>query len=65
MDYRVTVRYGERRQRHHTLEVQASDVAEALRLAATRIPSEIVSTADLVEIRPAPDPEARSYLGEE
>lgn len=64
MDYRVTVRYGEGRQRHHTLEVEAPHVAEALRAAAERIPADVVRTADLVEIRRAPDPESRSYLGE-
>lgn len=65
MNYRVTIRYGQDRQRHHTLDVEASDLAHALRIAAERIPSEIVETADLAEVRPAPDPEERSYLGEE
>jgi hypothetical protein len=64
MNYRVTVRYGERRQRHHTLDVEAPDLPGALRAAAERIPSEIADTADLAEVRPAPDPDQRTYLGE-
>lgn len=62
--YRVTVRHG-RPQRYHVLEVEAADVAQALRDAADRLPAAVVEEADLVEIRTSVDPEGRSYLGEE
>ena len=62
--YRVTVRHG-RPQRYHTLEVEAPDVADALRDAADRLPADVVGEADLVELRTSVDPERRSYLGEE
>jgi hypothetical protein len=47
------------------LEVEAADVAQALRDAADRLPAAVVEEADLVEIRTSVDPEGRSYLGEE
>lgn len=65
MMFQVTVRYGSRYQRYHTYRVDAGDLPEALRSAAEAMPGEIVEQADLVEIRPAPDPEARSYMGDE
>lgn len=61
----VTVRYGTRRQRYHTVDVDADDIADALRAAADAVPDEITDAADLVEIRRAVDPDRRSYLGEE
>jgi hypothetical protein len=57
--YQVTIRYGERFQRYHTLSVECADVAEAMRSAADTVPPEILPLADLVELRVAPDPEAR------
>lgn len=65
MNFQVTVRYGERRQRYHTFTVEATDAAGALREASERIPEEIVERVDLVELRKAPDPEERAYLGED
>jgi N12 class adenine-specific DNA methylase len=65
MRFQVTVRYGSRYQRYHTLEVDGTDVRDALRAAAEEVPEEIAGEADLVEMRPAVDPEKRSYLGEE
>jgi len=62
--YQITVRYGTRYQRYHTLTVDAGDVREALRAAADRVPDEILPEADLVELRVAVDPEARTYLEE-
>ena len=58
------MRYGARYQRYHTLEVDAPDVREALREAADQVGDEVAGEADLVEIRLAVDPGARSYLGE-
>jgi hypothetical protein len=55
MDYQVTVRYGNRSQRYLTLSITARDAAEALRLAADRIPEDVLPEADLVELRAAPD----------
>jgi hypothetical protein len=64
MRFQVTVRHGVRHQRYHTLAVEAVDAREALREAASRIPDDVAAEADLVELRVAPDPDARSYLGE-
>ena len=64
MRYQVTVRYGGRRQRYHTYAVEAADAGAALRAAAAEMPDEVRTDADLVELRPAVDPEARSYVGE-
>ena len=63
--FRVTVRYGSRRQRYHTFQVDAEDVVQALRAAAGEIPDEISGEADLVEIRPLTRPDDRRYVGEE
>jgi hypothetical protein len=57
--YQITVRYGRRYQRYHTLDVEATDVAQALRRAADSLPEEILPDADLVEIRIAVGPESR------
>lgn len=65
MKYDVTVRHGAGRKRYHTFVVEASDVAEALRLAAGRLTPEVNAGADLVELRTAVDPETRHYMEEE
>ena len=64
MRYQVTVRYGGRRQRYHTYAVEAADAGGALEAAAAQMPAEIREDADLVELRTAADPDARSYVGE-
>jgi hypothetical protein len=56
----VTVRYGGERLRYHLDQVQADDLKEAMTAAAGALPPEIVDSADLVEIRPAVDPEDRT-----
>lgn len=63
MHYQITVRYGGGRQRYHTYTVEATDASAALTQAAERMPSEIASEADLVELRVALGPEERSYVG--
>lgn len=65
MRFQVTLRYGGRRQRYHTYAVQADDAGAALEAAAAQIPPEIRGEVDLVELRTAVDPDARSYVGEE
>jgi hypothetical protein len=60
--FQITVRYGQRYQRYHTFTVQAPDVAVALRQAADQLPAEILPEADLVELRPAVDPDARPQM---
>ena len=65
MNYQITVRFGGRYQRYHTLTISAENAAGALRLAADQIPSEIASDVDLVELRVAVDPDQRTYLGED
>lgn len=57
--YSVTVRHGARGARYHTFEVEAPDVGQALRTAADLLPDAVRDSADLVEIRTAPDPDAR------
>lgn len=65
MIYQVTVRYGGARQRYHTLMIDGPDAPTALRSAADEIPEEIAGEVDLVELRIAPDPDRREYLGDE
>lgn len=65
MTFRFTVRYGVRSHRYHTMDVEASDVAAALREAADALPPEVAAEADLVEMRVATPPDDRVYLGEE
>jgi hypothetical protein len=64
MKYQVTVRHGTQRQRYHTYVVEADDAGAALQVAADHMPAEISREADLVELRPAVDPDERSYVGE-
>ncbi len=64
MRFQATIRYGTRYQRYHTVVVEADDVREALRLSASEMPDEVAAQADLVELRVAPDPDARHYVGE-
>jgi hypothetical protein len=64
MKYQVTVRHGAQRQRYHTYVVEADDAGRALRVAAEHMPAEISGDADLVELRIAVDPDARSYVEE-
>jgi hypothetical protein len=59
MTFDITVRFGTRRQRYHTLSIDAAGVGEALRLAAERVPADVLEEADLVELRVAADPDAR------
>jgi len=64
MNYQITIRFGGRHQRYHTFKVSADDAAEALRQAADKVPKEIASDVDLVELRVAINPDKRSYLDE-
>jgi hypothetical protein len=64
MRFQVTVRHGARSQRYHTYAVEAADARSALEVAAELMPAEIAGEADLVELRVAVDPDARSYVGE-
>jgi hypothetical protein len=64
MRYQVTVRYGGSRQRYHMYTVDAADAGAALEAAAADMPVEIRGNADLIELRAAVDPEARTYVGE-
>lgn len=64
MNFQITVRYGSRRVRYHTYQVEASDVRAALNAAARDLPEEVAREADLVEVRVASDPEGRAYVGD-
>lgn len=63
MEFRITVRYGTRRQRYHMYTVSGTDAREALRAAAADMPDEVAPEADLVELRVAVDPEDRGHEG--
>ena len=65
MLFQITVRYGGRYQRYHTITVEADDAREAMLAGADEIPEDIGSDADLVEIRVYVDADARTYLGED
>jgi hypothetical protein len=65
MQFQVTVRYGDGRQRYHLFTVEAPGIAAAMETAAGQLPDEVAREGTLVEIRPAVDPEDRSYLGDE
>jgi len=62
MNFRITVRYGGRRQRYHTYSVEAEDARSALEKAARDMPDEVAPEADLVELRVAVDPADRAFL---
>lgn len=61
MNFQITLRYGSRRQRYHTFEVEATDARAAMATAAALVPDEIAAEADLVEVRVAVDPDNRPY----
>lgn len=61
MTFQITIRYGGRRQRYHTFTVEASDARDALGTAAREMPDAVAADADLVEVRIAVDPDARSF----
>lgn len=64
-NYQITVRHGSPGKRYFMAQVSAADVREALRQASAAIPDAVAVDADLVEVRPAPDPEAeRPFMGE-
>ncbi|TVP58955.1 MAG: hypothetical protein EA351_02520 [Gemmatimonadales bacterium] len=65
MHFQATVRHGGSRSRYHTETLRADDLREALLILAERLPDEVLSDGDLVEIRPVVDPEAREYMGED
>lgn len=62
MKFHLTVRWGHPRTHYHQAEVEAPGLREALERAARSLPDEVAATADLAELRPAPDPDERSYL---
>ena len=55
MNYQITIRYGRKVQRYHTITVEATDAVAALRSAADAVPLEIIAEVDIVELREAPD----------
>jgi hypothetical protein len=62
MLFQITVRYGGRYQRYHTYSVEADDVGEAMLIGAEEMPEDIAGQADLVELRTAVDPDARTFM---
>ena len=81
MSFQITVRYGTRHHRYHTHERNVTDeqirasaatggvvcVSGVSIFLGTDAPDadDVARHADLVEMRPAVDPDARSYLGED
>ncbi|HET9947934.1 MAG TPA: hypothetical protein VFQ22_03295 [Longimicrobiales bacterium] len=63
MRFQVTVRYGAQRQRYHAYAVEGEDARAALAAAAEQMPERIAAEADLIELRVAVEPDARSFLG--
>lgn len=62
--FTVTVRHGARGYRYHTFDVEATDLAAALRAAAADLPEDVRASGNLAEIRSATDPDAREFLEE-
>lgn len=64
--FQITVRHGSRAKRYHVVQIDAAHMAEALVKAGESLPPDIRDTADLAEVRPAPDPEAeRPFMGDD
>lgn len=59
--FRVTIRYGEPRQRYEVLDIEADDITEALRRLVESYPADARATSDLVEVRRRTVPEERAY----
>lgn len=62
MKFHLTVRWGHPRTRYHQETLDAPNLREALARAAASLPDDVARTADLAEVRPAPEPEDREYL---
>lgn len=59
--FRVTIRYGEPRQRYEVLDIEADDMPDALRRLTASYPADAQTTSDLVEVRRQTVPEERAY----
>lgn len=64
MNYQITIRYGKKTHRYHSLTVEAPDAVAALRAAADKVPVELAPDIDIVELREAPDFEKTLPPGE-
>ena len=60
--FTVTVRHGGRGYRYHTFDVDAPDLAAALRKAGEGLPEDVRTTGNLAEIRSVVDPDERAFL---
>lgn len=49
--FRVTIRYQRRLQQYEIIEVEATNLRDAMSEAVARFPQELVDTSDLVEVR--------------
>jgi hypothetical protein len=65
MNYQITLRFGKKSKGYHSLSVEAEDAVAALRVLPERIPAEIASEVDLVELREAPDFDKNMHQDEE
>jgi len=63
--FQITIRFGSGRKGYHTVTVRAADLREAAGRAIEEISDEMAGEADLLEIRPAVDPDDRRYVGED
>lgn len=62
--YRVTIRFGAPRAQYEMLDVEALDLAGAMREAAERLPEEVAATAELAEVRRLTPEDERAYTTE-
>lgn len=59
IQYRVTIRFGSPRQQYHMMDITASSLRDAMRIASEDFPEAALADADLVEIRRQTQPEER------
>ncbi len=62
MEFQLTIRHGGKSPRYHMATLPATSLAELLEALPRGIPEDVLGDADLVEIRPAVDPDRREYL---
>ncbi len=59
--FRITIRYGEPRQRYEVLDIEADSLVAALQRLVAAFPPDAEATADLVEVRRQTAPDERAY----
>jgi hypothetical protein len=62
LKFHLTVRWGHPGTLYHQAVVEAPGLREALERSAALLPDDVAASADLAELRPAPEPDERAYL---